>query len=148
MAAMSEAVARTRLGRGPRPALLATVLVLLAGLLGMHAIDSHASADHVGSPAAGDRGTLAVADPDLASGPGTVSAAVPAVVADADAGGRGDVAAVCLGLLLFAAALRCRRATGRPWRRLLVRRTLVRQLAWRQRPRQAPSLVWLSVARC
>lgn len=147
MTAMSEAVARTRPGRGPRPVLLAAVLLLLAGLLGMHAVDSHASAEHAGSHAGAEPGALAVADRDLTSDPGTVTAAVPAVVADADVGGRGDVAVVCLGLLLFAAALRCRRATGRRCRRLPARRILVSLLA-RRRPRQAPSRVWLSVARC
>lgn len=145
--AMSGAVAAIRPGQRSRTAPpAAVVMLLLAGLLGMHAIDSHGAADHAGPQTGALRTIDGVADTNLSSVRTAVTVAVPLAVRDT--GSHRGLAAVCLGLLLLAAALACWHRACRPCRRQSTHRSTARTQPSPGRPREAPSLVSMSVARC
>lgn len=144
MTAMSGAVAATRPGRISRPVLMVAVFLLAAGLLGMHGLDSHAAAEHAGSHAGATDAVVIELSPVAAA----VTAADPVVTAPDGAGSHDDLAALCLGLLLFAAAFALRYRARRPCRRLAAHRITGHRQALFGRPRPRPSLLLLSVARC
>lgn len=126
------------------------VFLLAAGLFSLHGLDSHPAAEHAVSHAGAMPGATDIGDTELLAPPAaaTVRAADPMVTAPDGPSSHDDLVALCLGLLLFAAAFALRHRARRPCRQLAAHRVTCQRQALFGRPRPTPSLLLLSVARC
>jgi hypothetical protein len=144
--------------RRPSGAGLLLLFVVLGGVFGMHALDSHgvAGSHVVGKAHHGSMPASAVGDgASMTSGADQVHSATRRPVLSASSslraptGDSSSVMSLCLGVLVVSVLLLVRRAHGLPLIGLAPRGlTSAQRPATRGRDRDPPSLTLLSVRRC